>query len=48
MSKIEELKKEIDVKDKEIDKLKKQVEIVNKLEQDKQKLLKEVSNCSVY
>lgn len=47
MKKIEDLKKEIDVKDKEIEKLKKQVEIVNKLEQDKQKLLKEVSMCCV-
>lgn len=42
MKKIEELKKEMDIKDKEIEKLKKQVEIVNKLEQDKHKLLKEV------
>ncbi|XP_022822496.1 centromere-associated protein E isoform X6 [Spodoptera litura] len=44
MKKIEELKNEIDVKDKEIDKLKKQAENVNKLEQDKQKLLKEVGD----
>ncbi|KAH9641296.1 hypothetical protein HF086_005777 [Spodoptera exigua] len=44
MKKIEELKNEIDVKDKEIDKLKKQVEHLNKLEQDKQKLLKEVGD----
>ncbi|XP_047019418.1 rootletin isoform X1 [Helicoverpa zea] len=44
MKKIEDLKTEIDVKDKEIDKLKKQVEVVNKLEQDKQKLLKEVGD----
>lgn len=42
MKKIEELKKDLDTKDKEIEKLKKQVEIVNKLEQDKNKLLKEV------
>lgn len=49
MKKIEDLKKEMDTKDKEIDKLKKQVEAINKLEQDKSKLLKEVRNrCNRY
>lgn len=43
MKKIEDLKKEMETKDKEVDKLKKQVENINKLELDKTKLLKEVS-----
>lgn len=42
MNKIEALKREMDLKDKEVDKLKKQVENIPKLEQDKSKLLKEV------
>lgn len=46
MNKIEELKHEIDTKDKEIDKLKKQVETISKLEQDKVKMLKEVGEKS--
>ncbi|XP_026759007.2 uncharacterized protein LOC113518335 isoform X2 [Galleria mellonella] len=44
MKKIEELKKEMDIKDKEIEKLKKQIENINKLEQDKNKLLKEIGD----
>ncbi|VVC90550.1 unnamed protein product [Leptidea sinapis] len=43
MKKIEDLKKEMDCKDKEINKLKKQVETNTKLEQEKNKLLKEVT-----
>ncbi|KAL4716056.1 hypothetical protein ACJJTC_002821 [Scirpophaga incertulas] len=46
MRKIEELKKEMDTKDKEIDKMKKQLEIISKLEQDKNKLLKEIGDKS--
>lgn len=42
MKKIEDLKKEMDMKDKEIEKLKKQVDATSKMEQDKNKLLKEV------
>lgn len=42
MKKIEDLKKEMDMKDKEIEKLKKQVDAISKMEQDKNKLLKEV------
>ncbi|XP_072944667.1 uncharacterized protein [Epargyreus clarus] len=41
MKKIEELKTEMDMKDKEIEKLKKQVETLTKAEQDKTKLIKE-------
>lgn len=44
MKKIEDLKKEMDIKDKEIEKLKKQIENINKLEQDKNKLLKEIGD----
>lgn len=43
MKKIEDLKKEMDTKDKEIEKLKKQVETLTKSEQDKSKMIKEVS-----
>ncbi|XP_072944658.1 uncharacterized protein [Epargyreus clarus] len=44
MKKIEELKTEMDMKDKEIEKLKKQVETLTKAEQDKTKLIKEVGD----
>lgn len=43
MKKIEDLKKEIDSKDKDIEKLKKQVDNYTKIDQDKNKLLKEVN-----
>ncbi|XP_060806569.1 myosin-2 heavy chain isoform X2 [Amyelois transitella] len=44
MKKIVDLKKDMDVKDKEIEKLKKQIDTLNKLEQDKNRLLKEVGD----
>lgn len=44
MKKIEDLKKEIDSKDKDIEKLKKQVDNYTKIDQDKNKLLKEVGD----
>ncbi|XP_059045988.1 uncharacterized protein LOC131841690 isoform X2 [Achroia grisella] len=44
LKKIEDLKKEMDLKDKEIEKLKKQSENITKLEQDKSKLLKEIGD----
>lgn len=48
MKKIEDLKKEMDVKDKEIEKLKKQLDNLTKVEQDKNKLLKEVTKLFIY